>query len=325
MMQRATLPALFLLAACGGGTGIPTTVSETVDAVGMPAGTLEGETSYSGIPFADGTETSDDFEGIAIPVKMVHWHRDSSTRAVTLQISEETVTLDTYFYRSSFGDAEITLNGATLDIDGYAATIGGRTYYHTGRRLGADTSVSNRHELYSAVDGGVDQFWDYATFVIGAETDPAWVAAQSGEATYDGRFFVAAFPAYNGGTPSDQYANFVGTLSVVMDFDANTASGSLSGYTGLFRQDEDSFDDNVTGRIAEAPILGNGFESALIFDDCGTFSFCNAGNSRLAGALYGDEGKALTGVILLDAEFSRGGQDAQLSGPGHFDANPATE
>ena len=322
---RAFLTLPFLLAACGGGdseSGVP--VVDTSAAGAMPAGSVEGEASYSGIPFATGAETPFDFEGYSIPVKMVHWHRDYSTRMVTMQVVEETVTLSPGFYSSSFGDATVTLNGKTYPLTGYATEFDGKYFYHSGRIYGSDTSVANRHDLYVSVNGGVDQFWDWATFVIGAETDPAWVAAQSGSAAYDGWFHVQGFPSYDGATASDQYRNLGGQIHFTVDFDANTVTGDFEAFTSVLNE-TGGYEDNVFGRVAETPMLGNGFDAALIFDSCTGYTACDAGDSRISGALYGAGGKQLTGVIFLDAEFTRSGTDARLTGPGYFYADPATE
>ncbi len=189
---------------------------------------------------------------------------------------------------------EVSLYGADRDLAAYLLIIGGTHATIQGDYIYYDTPAA----------GETHRRFGYTT--IGVQTPTSDVTAQSATATYTGA--LALTIPINRGSNNDYYFTS-GTLTMAVDFDGNTVSGTAP----LVVQTIGGPSAIGTATFASAPIVGNGFEGTFTLDSASRTAVDLTDNptGNYAGNFFGAAADDIAGVLELN------GTNAQGATPGY--------
>ena len=303
------LVAAFGLSACmGGGSSNPQPVSRDLSGpAALNAGSVEGEGSANGLPFAGAAE---DFPG-EITLQFAHLVINDTGEA-SVAITENTVIL-------TESNQLLLLNGEVLEFapagDFFRATAADGTVYNLSTRELGDENVQtiNIDILESPTDPAIT--FSASRSVIGQQTDPALLPAilpDGGSVLYAGLADIAYTVADLDGTNAAD----PGTAQMVLNVNVRSSglvSGSLRSLDSTqFQVNNEDF--NLEMSLAQTNLVGNGFGTTASRTNCEPGA-C-PGNSQIGGALYGENAENIGGVIVLDETLVS--EDVRLLGAGNY-------
>ncbi|MFQ1701481.1 transferrin-binding protein-like solute binding protein [Loktanella agnita] len=291
-MRKATaLPLILTLAACGGGGG--------GGGNGGGSSTPVAETGFA----EPGDSVS---QGITYRPKNVNVFitRD---QGATLDIdTDEPV-------RIEFGDngtdetVRITVSGVvyrlTENADGEFRYNVGSTPMVMTRQATSDNNAAELYTVFSALRSSIPAPEGFA-FVVGHDTDPATVSAETGTATYRGVIHANAVSAdttvYDTGAwLEDDLAS--GTITLNANFNSDNVSGEFS--LGNF----DGVTTAETYIVPSVSINGNGFSGTFTVEDGTLASGQTLENAEINGNFFGADTGAIGGTIY--SEIHESGED----------------
>ncbi|MCD7060990.1 transferrin-binding protein-like solute binding protein [Pelagibacterium xiamenense] len=190
------------------------------------------------------------------------WQSDPASPQFSLVLNDE-------------GGIDVTIDGKTVSFT--AADLSGEYGWESGDDgVFTWSADSAQQALDGDAFGQYHQVWSYfwhpedtmynGFAVIGTETTPDAVAAQSASATYSG---WAAADAYFAGSESDTRTRLFGDLALAADFDAGTIGGTMSNIGVRVRSDGDwgaTTDLDGTIALETSSISGNGYSGTLAPD-----------------------------------------------------------
>ena len=290
-MRALLVLCLAMLAACGGVSPLP------------PSEYLSGglaETGNGLVP-ADRTLALTDLEGETFKVRLARFVTDYETGETRVLISDEEVTAGSGYGLGNLASFALTIDGTPVVLTDDAGVLENgqvvRTYINT---LGGDpaSAMSGTVSVYSYAYGDDperDSDFDFEAFhAFGYETSPKAIAAMSGEARFDGRFFGYGQMLDGEGSVVRQEVENNGNIA----FSVNFASGLILGAAaGTIEKDETVFWE-YDGTMPMTTIEGNGFGGHLELA-CPAGSACTS-DSLIGGAFYGAGADEISGVMGFD-------------------------
>ncbi len=249
-----------ILCACGGGSTGPVTVP--IAAAGFAGDEGVDPSGPNELTIVD--QQLVDRQGDAAPTftqETLRLNGVAGAETITFQIGDETFTLNRDegdVPRYIFLDDDTSLRVAVFDESAQAAAF----------------------NLFRVTDGRLTNGY----FIAGFDTNPTFIADQTGSATFTGSLEISLRRA------EFQDAFGSGDATMTADFDAMTVSGT--GTASLDDPDEAEFSfPDLTFDFVSADIVENNFAGALGLDDGdrgGTLV-----NGGYAGRFFGEEGETL--------------------------------
>ena len=304
--------ALLCVSACAG--SLPSREADPEYVLGDDLGPL----GSNGLPYADGILVLSDVEDKGFNVKFVRFVRDHDTGTTTVMITDETAALAPDFTKGTTRSMGLTIGEDVLIFeDGTASLANGQsaTSYLNTLLAHSGTAGIYSYDKYQSGDfeGPVDM---EGFFAFGFETDPAEIAALTGNVRYTGTYLGYGQWLDDGGAVTDDEVETTGAITFIANFDADTVSGRLEG----------QFDPGPDGQdylmvFYNAAIEGNGFAGAPDMV-CDANVSCSSATS-LGGAFFGVDGAELSGVIGFDETMDPNGSspEVQFVGAAGFSAD----
>ncbi len=303
--KYAGLVSISALTACGSsGSGTDTTVPVAQASTGFA---MAGQTERGGVTFtkrgmASYFETGD-FSGFVAAGPFSDEEIDYTVDSFALASNDITVAI-------SDDEEEVifTIDGATYTLARYIDPEEPDDILYI---FADDNGYAGIQ--FIAISDFVDIFvadvtlTDETTFVLdvmGFDTDPSIIAAESGTATYLGEVSIIGERLSTVDPDSTDVAGFdeiSGELTLTADFGASNISGSAILENGA---DDMPLVETVT--FENAAINGNGFSGSVTSDDEFFMPGQSLGDVTYSGNFYGPNGEtvagSITGEMLIDGE-----------------------
>lgn len=257
-----------------------------------------GDTSANGLEFAGHWMGVPRIEDAGpVKVRVVRTTTDWDSGETTQSITDETVEFSRWAGPSPQVEFTITLDGQTLVLEGDDSTIdpaNDETWQGYAVMAGDESGLL----LFSNVNYGEDpaktgEFDAHAFFVAGYETDPAEMAALSGQVGYFGEFVVDGAMLSDGGNTVSPGADGWGDISIMADFGNGNVEGNLEGEVSGYTPDGAFYTDFNMGFSTD--IQGNGYAAAL---NCNPA--CSDNASNIGGVFFGEDASETSGVMSVD-------------------------
>lgn len=281
MLNRAIATiGLLGVAACGGsgGSGNPTPTVEPAPVVD-PISNSGFATASSAVVTGESFDAQNTFRllgdsvgNIVIDQQDVEYSIAEDGSNVTVVVAGETYVL-------------------TPTLSGYGLVDGSNQI--TATRIYAPTPAAEIVDVFAVIDNELND----GSFVIGFDTDPAQVAAQTGTAQMQGEIFVTARNGFG-------RAFGAGDVTLDVNFNDNTVSGDFN------IQDDSDFNSTfsiptTSFELEETDIVGNGFSGDISLTS-GNIDGTIA-RADYNGRFYGANAVAAGGQII--AEVNEIGED----------------
>ena len=297
-MRISVLPALLFTAACGSsGSG-----SDTPDVSQQPSlffGTRAGEPAANGLDFAGDSSILRDVDGAGpIRVKVVRALTDWDSGQTRLVISDEILEVDDSDIAEGDPNFTITLDGETLqfvDGNGPSNANGGNWRSRMNSAGLASGSASIFDYILEADPSLTGEFDTEAFFVFGFETDPAEIAALTGDVMYSGEFAGSGQLLRSDGTVFIGEVKTEGDINLTASFSDGSISGTVIGEY-LENDPGDAFLTQFNMSFS-TDIDGNGYAADLT---CNTG--CDANESIIAGTFFVQDALETSGLIGFDVQ-----------------------